>query len=362
MVVASRLTDRMAACRPGWSVPCDPAGRSGGARVATRGYGEGMPTPTPCSELWDEDALWGTAPPTRFWLALEQRGPWGALAFEQSRLDPQVGKVLHDEAERAGGRAVLIRRIGHQAHGPSGSPHRVFLAGGMPSGEPWLLTAVLDEPAVLTDLPWEALAAGDRAAARAALPGAQEASEPILLVCTNAKRDVCCATRGRAVATFAAERRGTQVWESSHLSGHRYAATAVTLPLGVMYGRLDGDLAVAALDAAGRGEVAEGAVDGVEAASAHLRGLAHLSPAEQAADAYARGLGRRHQAGAVSTRVLETDPRAEQVTHRVEVTDADARLTSVLDVVEHVRADRPGSCGGAPKATVTYEVRPVEEP
>lgn len=316
-----------------------------------------MPTPTPCSQLWDDDALWGTAPPTQFWLALEQRGPWGALAFEQSRLDPQVGRALHDAAERAGGRAVLIREVGHHGYGRSGAPRRVFLAGGAARGEPWLLTASIDDPAVLTDLPWDALAAGDQDAARAALPGAWEATDPVLLVCTNAKRDVCCATRGRTVATFVAAQRSAQVWESSHLSGHRYAATAVALPLGAMYGRLDGPLAVAALDAAGRGELAPGAVDGVAAAAAHLRGLAHLTPAEQAADAYVRGLGSRRPAGAVSARQMGTECQAGPVTYRVEVTDAPSHRTLTLDVAEHVRSDRPGSCGGAPKATATYEVR-----
>lgn len=333
----------------------------GGARAARRGYGEGMSTPTPCSQLWDDDALWGTAPPTRFWLALEQRGPWGALAFEQSRLDPRIGTALHEEAERAGGRAVLIRQVGHQRHGPSVAPHRVFLAGGAEGGEPWLLTTEVEDPAVLTALPWEALAAGEREAALAALPGAQESAEPVLAVCTNAKRDVCCATRGRAVATFAAERRA-QVWESSHLSGHRYAATAVTLPIGALYGRLDGPLAVAALDAAGRAEIAADAVDGPEAAATYLRGLAHLSPAEQAADAYARGVGRTRGAGALTTRLVGTDRQGGHVTHRVEVTDAQAHRTLTHEVTEHLRSDRPGSCGGAPKATATYEVRPVEGP
>ncbi|MEP7160426.1 MAG: sucrase ferredoxin [Dermatophilaceae bacterium] len=340
--------------------------------------------PTSCSQLWDDEPLWGTAPPTSFWLALEQRGPWGALAWEQSRLDPDLGARVHDAAEAAGGRALLVRPVGRGGVGPSGTARRVFLAGGAQTGTPWLLSGMVADPARLLDLPWAALAAGDAPAARRALPELAPCEDPVLLVCTNGKRDVCCATHGRLVANQAAAQRPEALWECTHLSGHRYAATAVALPSGMVYGRLDGSLAVDAVDAAASGQIAQRAIASVEAASYHLRGLAHLPPMEQAADAYARGLSGEARVDALSTR--RQRPAEPEPGHaagadgtarcRVEVSFVASRGSrshlpgtalggspqpvTFLEVTEHVHTDRPGSCGASPKPTATYAVRPVE--
>ena len=56
-----------------------------------------------------------------------------------------------------------------------------------------------------------------------------------VLVCTNARRDQCCALLGRPlVATFVDKppTPDTQIWETSHLGGHRFAPTFVDLPSG----------------------------------------------------------------------------------------------------------------------------------
>ena len=64
-----------------------------------------------------------------------------------------------------------------------------------------------------------------------------------VLVCTDGRHDRCCAQHGRAVYdAFRAEAERLDlplsVAESSHLGGHRFAATALLLPSGEMYGRL----------------------------------------------------------------------------------------------------------------------------
>ncbi len=65
---------------------------------------------------------------------------------------------------------------------------------------------------------------------------------PQYLVCTNGKRDKCCARFGfplyRELYQHFAERPDT-VWESSHVGGHRFAANVITFPDGVMYGHID---------------------------------------------------------------------------------------------------------------------------
>src|SRR5690606_10098426 len=59
------------------------------------------------------------------------------------------------------------------------------------------------------------------------------------LVCTHGRRDRCCALRGVAFFKSLSDLgpRG-ELWQTSHLGGHRFAATMVHLPRGVCYGRL----------------------------------------------------------------------------------------------------------------------------
>ncbi len=70
----------------------------------------------------------------------------------------------------------------------------------------------------------------------------------MVLTCTNGKRDLCCAVRGRPVAEALAALPGWDSWESTHLGGHRFAATIMLLPTGDMFGWLDQRSAVTALE------------------------------------------------------------------------------------------------------------------
>ncbi len=61
---------------------------------------------------------------------------------------------------------------------------------------------------------------------------------PLFLVCTNGKRDACCALRGRVLMAAMAERHADRAWECTHLGGHRFAGNLVCLPDGLLYGRV----------------------------------------------------------------------------------------------------------------------------
>ena len=63
-------------------------------------------------------------------------------------------------------------------------------------------------------------------------------TDPIFLVCTNGKRDACCALRGRALVTALAADHAERTWECTHLGGHRFAGNLVCLPDGIVYGRV----------------------------------------------------------------------------------------------------------------------------
>lgn len=213
----------------------------------------GEPT---CSDgsLAVEEPLAGTSPQAVAWVALEQNGPWGARALTQSHLDPEVGRRLETLAEAHGVRPSLIRRPGRHADPhDAGEPRRVLVAHTRP-GAGWLLEATVTRPEELLSLDWAALAAGDEHAVRRSLSSAAPTPHPHLLVCTNGRRDLCCAVKGRPVALGAAERHRDQVWEVTHTSGHRFAPTAVLLPAGTLHGRLDVPAAEDLLTAAARGE------------------------------------------------------------------------------------------------------------
>lgn len=230
-----------------------------------------------CSVQWDDAELpsWGTAARAAFWVGLEQDGPWGAKALVESHLSPGLGADLERVCAEAGGRLLLIRPVGHHAITSPDAARTVLVAGGEPD-ERWLVRATVTDPRILLELPVDALTEG---AVIDLLGGARE-SAPQLLVCTNGKRDLCCATRGRPLAQAAAAQRPGQVWECTHTGGHRFSPTGIMLPSGQTLGRLDADTAVHALDEAAAGRLAHGPV--VD------RGMAHLDPVVQAAEAFVR--------------------------------------------------------------------------
>jgi hypothetical protein len=98
------------------------------------------------------------------------------------------------------------------------------------------------------------------------------------LVCTNGARDPCCAIRGPAVAQALARVLPGQVYECSHLGGHRFAANVLVLPDALCFGRLDGRTAVAL---AAELEAGRLPLD-------HLRGRTALAPEQQAAEILVR--------------------------------------------------------------------------
>jgi hypothetical protein len=201
------------------------------------------------------EPLAGTAPVATAWLAIEQPGPWGAKALTQSHLDPQVGAELGRRAEGTGLRIALIRRIGHHALTDVDAPRRVLICDTRP-GTAALRSFTMSDPRELLDLDLPALAAGS-------LDVGERHPNPAILVCTNGKRDRCCAELGRSLALDLAEAAasdsgtlaGVDIWEADHLGGHRFAPTAVVLPTGYVYGRLDVATATAAADAAARGQL-----------------------------------------------------------------------------------------------------------
>ncbi|NMM22723.1 MAG: sucrase ferredoxin [Phycicoccus sp.] len=305
--------------------------------------------PDACSVIWDtaQGSALGTAAAARFWIALEQSGPWGRAAATQSRLDPELGLALDRRAQEERGRLILIRRPGAHSTAHEG-PHRVYLAGGL-AHRPWLLQADLHDPAQLLRLPWAALREGDIDTVRSWLPAFDESARPILMICSNSKRDICCAVRGRPVALESSSQRPGQVWESSHTGGHHFAPTGVLLPHGQAFARLSSATAVAVVDAAARGELPLELLG-----TAYDRGRSHLTPPEQAAESVVRQQIQEPTLRALTTKGVPHATRANAWCCRV--SHIDGRRWDVVAVRSSGGEDRPESCGGMAVPTWQWSV------
>lgn len=295
------------------------------ARRSIADVGESLPgTGTACSVLWDaSDApAWGTATRADLIVALEQPGPWGRSAAIQSHLDPGLGAHLDAHTKELGGRFQLIRTPGRHADSPdavaSAGP-RCLIARTGPAG--WLVTARLYEASQLFGL--TATVLEDPADTATALGGVLDPT-PLLLVCTNGRRDRCCATRARPIVAALAAAWPGQVWETSHTGGHRFAPTALLLPWGRMLARLDTSLGGAILAAA-----AEGALPPAALGPRHDRGAMHLPAPEQAAESWLRW-----QAG------------------RCDLTDPVAEAGEKVAVTVETGPEQPESCGSDPVPNV----------
>lgn len=291
----------------------------------------GRSAPDACSILWDtagpDEPVYGTSAPARFWVAVEQNGPWGRTPATQSYFPAELGAQLLQQFSAAGGRLALIRRPGTHAD-PRFGPRRCYVAWSGPGA--FLLAGRLDEPADLLTLDLAALGAGDQAGTVGSLPWLS-ACDPILLVCTNGRHDVCCAVRGRPVALAGQEAHAGRVWECSHTGGHRFSPTGVLLPWGRALARMS-EITVA---------------DIVEASDDGALPLGLLGPRHDRGDS---ALPIRVQVGESSVRALieETDLEALAAVAgaggAVEVEHRDGRRWTVTLSVATGEARR-NSCG-----------------
>ncbi len=227
----------------------------------------------------------GTASAVRAFLLIECPGSWGVDALRDSPLPESVMQPLRRNAGANGVRPLLMRRHGRE-RGPKVPGLHVFGAQAGASS-PWLEGVRLTDPHQLLDLDLHALAHGTTM-------GWEQRVDPLFLVCTHGRHDVCCAERGRPVAKALSSSHPKLTWEVSHIGGDRFAANVLVLPDGLYYGRVD---AAAAADLAAthlRGEL------DLE----RLRGRSCYGFAAQAAEIHLRrAIGMRTVGGLQLTRV-----------------------------------------------------------
>ncbi|MBJ6624673.1 sucrase ferredoxin [Streptomyces sp. I4(2020)] len=279
-----------------------------------------------------DEPVAGTAATARTWLLLEQPGPWGAKALTSSHLDPALGRALEAAAKGTGVRIALIRRPGRHADSRMPATRRVYVAHTVP-GNVWLHSATTTDPARLLDLDLAALGRGEAAGFDAVLGGAPHAGDPLALVCTNGKRDRCCALLGRPLAAELASSGVEGVWEVTHLGGHRFSPTVLVLPYGYAYGRAEAHAVKEVLHGVQEGHVVtEG-----------CRGCSAWERPGQAAELAVRRAVREDAAQVLS--VVRTEGEAPH--WEVTVAHVDGRRWRVEVAQGASRPPRPESCGSA---------------
>ncbi|GAA0924332.1 MULTISPECIES: sucrase ferredoxin [Streptomyces violaceusniger group] len=313
------------------------------------------------------EPLAGTAATASTWLLVEQPGPWGTEALTASRLDPAVGRALERAAEGTGVRVALIRRPGRHADLHTGARHRVFVAHTRP-GRSWIRTTALDDPARLLGLDLTALGAGDPGGLTlrphephkpnephdpAADPAAWEeyTGDPLVLVCTNGKRDRCCALLGRPLAGELAASGVHGTWEITHIGGHRFSPTLVVLPHGYTYGRATAQGVKDVIEALRNGRVV---TDGCRGRSAWER-------PGQAAELAVREL--TGEDGTDALTVVRTEGEAPVWSVTVAHRDGRAWRVSVAQLA--AAPPRPESCGlplGSPARMEVVGIRTARRP
>jgi hypothetical protein len=279
-----------------------------------------------CAEIaWAlGEPMAGTAPSTRRWLCLERTEAWSA---DISRDPEPLVRALLTRAAATGFRPLLIRST---ERGPDRRPPRIFLTDTAP-GRTVTTVLQIERPERLDDL---ALPEPDDP-----LPG-DPVTGPLLLICAHEQRDPCCGLAGRALMDAMA---GPDVFAASHLGGHRFAPTALLLPTGYVYGRLEPTSATAILAGAAGGEIT----------TERCRGRCTWSARGQVAE-----LAVREATGLRSADVLIVEDDSEDSV--LVRTDAGQRWAVDVEAVE-VDVTRPASCGARPTLMVPLRAAAVRE-
>ncbi|MBI8999401.1 sucrase ferredoxin [Corynebacterium sp. CCM 9185] len=235
--------------------------------------------PPRCSDDHREP-LPGTAKKGTTYLIVEHAHGWGRDVLDGDALGAELTGRIRELVDSAGAAFHLIRRPGRDTR--EGAPVRaylIFTSSPDPDAPPPTIEAY-DLPGGMEDIFALDLSGPELNTAL----GARRVPHPLVLVCTHGKRDLCCAVKGRPMAsamraaassmeTLLRRRNGDPcavggaeqaagindtvdvVWESSHTGGHRFAPSMILLPWGYSYGRMSTDQGMAMLATLARGEL-----------------------------------------------------------------------------------------------------------
>lgn len=190
-----------------------------------------------CHDSALEESMSGTAEHKKIYLVIEQPGTWGQDALIESSLPEGFGKALKEQINFPEVGIFLARRTDLvQQERRTTNRRRLWLAHTAPGGIR-MRSGSLDNITDVLRWDWPAIIRGE-------LPAlGRRSADPVLFMCTNGKKDQCCAVHTRKIVDELrpnAELTG-QIYEASHIGGHRFAPTGILLPFGIMVGRMNTD-------------------------------------------------------------------------------------------------------------------------
>ena len=174
------------------------------------------------------EQLFGTATRADYWLALEVPQIWGRKAFEESNLPASAKSYLAEVLKGQSNTRLQLIKSGSEFFGEG----IAFFVAVNHEEQPNLYEFRLSKYEDLLELDIPGILAERQELLQ------YDRKEPIFLVCTNGKRDPCCAKFGLPLYEAMQNLGGDSVWQTSHVGGHRFAANVVALPHGVFYGYL----------------------------------------------------------------------------------------------------------------------------
>ncbi len=177
--------------------------------------------------------------------------------------------------------------------------------------------------------------------------------DELYIVCTNGRHDPCCAAHGAPVYhELVAQAGAERVWQTTHIGGHRMAATLIAFPQGIVYGHVDPPDVEALVTNQRAGYLLAHKYRGRGAYAGHaLDAAAHQ--AVGAAEAVIRERARQYRLDDLRLQEVQVLGADRQ---RVAFLDADGGL-HCAEVTTGLSAPRLTSCGDAPKPMPQHEVR-----
>lgn len=173
------------------------------------------------------EQLFGTAPTVDHWFLIEYNKNWAYDAFLSSDIPRMVKDyVLNESQNIVNSRIQLIKKDDINNDGPR------FYYVNSSEFSPTLYEFELNQYVDILDIDLVRLSEQQ---------GYEEnkSEKKLALVCSHGTHDKCCGTLGVPVYNLLKEKSNIDVWRTSHVGGHRFAANMIMLPEGIYYGRVN---------------------------------------------------------------------------------------------------------------------------
>jgi hypothetical protein len=273
------------------------------------------------------EPLAGTAPQAQIWILVEQPGPWGRKALRDSQLPLSVAGSLRSLDAQPDVKVLLAR---HSSRPSRSDPVDRYVWVSRSDGRiSELFQAHVANATDLEAMSFVEIANGSLGSDFRQIP------ERFAFVCTHSGRDTCCAVLGRGLVDRSVPelsgKDSLQVWECSHIGGHRFAPTALLAPINTVVGRCDA-------------HTIHAWVETEHVVAQDIRGASWLDPRSQAVHAYILETHSDLQPNQVQVELA--DERSDN--YRVQADDGRQWIVQVEST--QLSAARPESCGGEPIA------------